>query len=69
MYEHVLNRQVDQLKQTIHMQNEKIEAMKIENQLVLQARMSEEREFYENKFADERSRSEEEYKKEIDKMR
>ena len=43
MYEHVLNRQVDQLKQTIHAQNEKIEAMKIENQLVLQARISEER--------------------------
>ena len=31
--------------------------------------MSEEREFYENKFTEERSRSEEEYKKEIDKMR
>ncbi len=31
--------------------------------------MSEEREFYENKIAEERSRSEEEYKKEIDKMR
>ena len=31
--------------------------------------MSEEREFYERKFSEERSRSEEEYKKEIDKMK